>query len=158
AAAAAVGDHLVACQIVLRHRLLPLEPPSRRSLRRPRALDRTAVGLHRTQVASTDEAMRPVIEIVAVEFIDAHPDGTRGDEGIEYLVVEEAVHARRDLIRIIAPDHALAGVRIVGLADSGEQKQLDVEQLKGTEQHEAGRPRPFIATGVYICYAGGALS
>ena len=102
--------------------------------------------------------MRPVIEIVAVEFIDAHPDGTRGDEGIEYLVVEEAVHARRDLIRIIASDHALAGVRIVGLADSREQKQVDVEQLKGTEQHEVRRLLPFIRAGVDIGDAGGAFS
>ena len=88
AAAAAVRDHLVTCQIVLRHRLLPLGPhrgvPSVSS-----SLDRSAVGLHRTQIASTDKAMRPVIEIVAVEFVDAHPDRTRRDEGIEYLVVEE---------------------------------------------------------------------
>ena len=75
--------------------------------------------------------MRPVIEIVAVELIDAHPDSARGDKRIEDLVVEVGVHARRDLIRIIAPDHALAGVRIVGPADPGEQKQMDVEQLKG---------------------------
>src|SRR6516225_9845885 len=59
-AAAAVGDHLVTCQIVLRHRLLPLEPPSRGSLRHPCALERSAVGLHRAQVAATDETMRPV--------------------------------------------------------------------------------------------------
>src|SRR5262245_3076104 len=75
-AAAAVGDRLVIPQIVLRHRLFPFAPPSRRSLRCPCALDWAAVGLHRTQVAPTDEAMRPMIEIVTVELIDAHSDGT----------------------------------------------------------------------------------
>src|SRR5215469_1678910 len=78
-AAAAVGDDFVTAQIVLRHRLLPVETPSRSSLRCPRALDRPAVGLHRAHIAAADEAVRPMIEIVAVELIDAHPDRTGCD-------------------------------------------------------------------------------
>src|SRR4029077_7005626 len=104
-AAAAMGDRLVAAQIVLRYRLLPLKTPSRSSLRRPGALERSAVGLHSPHVAATNEAMLPVIEIVAVELIDAHPDSARGDKRVEDLVVEKRVDTRRDLIGIISPDH-----------------------------------------------------
>src|SRR5262249_58614184 len=110
------------------------------------------------EAATAGEAVRAVIEIVAVELVDAHPDGARGDKGIKDLVVKKAVHGGRELIGIIAPDHALAGVRIVGLADSGEQKELHVEQLEGAEQHEVGRLLPFVAAGIDIGDAGGALS
>src|SRR5260370_21482144 len=102
-----MGDGLVVAQVTLRHRLLPLGTPSRCSLWCPRALDRSAIGLHRAHVTAADEAVRSVIEIVAVELVDAHPDGARGNKGIEDLVVEEGVHAGCNLGRIISPDHTL---------------------------------------------------
>src|SRR5215468_10023527 len=111
-AAAAMGDRFVTAQIVLRHRLLPLKTPSRSALRCPCALQRSAVGLHRAHVAPTNETMRPVIGIVAIKLIDAHPDSARADKRAEELAAEKRVNAGCDLIGIISPDHALVAARI----------------------------------------------
>src|SRR5262249_58707846 len=112
----------------------------------------------RDQIADSNEAMRPVIEIVAVELINAHPDRARGDERVEDLVVEKGIYARCDLIGVIAPNHALVRARIVWLADAGNKKQMHVEQLEGAEQHEVGRLLPFVAAGIDIGNAGCRLS
>src|SRR5581483_6767787 len=78
--------------VVLLDRLLPLRAPQRRARRHRRGLDRSSIGLHLSHVAAADEAVRTMVEIVAVEFVDAHADRSGGDEGIEYELggVEEA--------------------------------------------------------------------
>jgi hypothetical protein len=44
------------------------------------------------------------------------------DEGVQDLVVEEDVDSGSDLVGMVAPDHTVAGARIVGLADAGQQQ------------------------------------
>ena len=119
-AAVHAGAGLERAEIVVAHRLLPLRAPFRRAGRDRRRLDRPAVGLHLAHVAAADEAVRAVIEIVAVELVDAHADRAGGDERIEVelLVVEEADHVRDGLVREVAADHAGVGDRIVGLCRS----------------------------------------
>ena len=65
---------------------------------------------------------------------------------------------RGNLIGEVTPDHALAGVGIVGRADAGQQQHMHVEQLKGAEQHQVGRLLPFLAVAVDIGDAGRALA
>ena len=62
-----------------------------------------------------------------------------------FVLVEEADRGGCRLVGVIAPDLALAGARIVGLPDSGQQQQLDVEELEGTQQDEVGRLLPLLA-------------
>ncbi len=61
-----------------------------------------------------------MVEIVAVEFVDAHANGARGDERIEveFVLVEESDGARDRLMGEVAADHPLIGDRIVGLANA----------------------------------------
>ena len=96
-AAVHAGARLHGAEIVVLDGRLPCRAPFRRAGRRQRAFDRAGAGLHLADVAAADEAERAVIEIVAVEFVDAHADRAGGDERIEVelRVVEEAVHATR---------------------------------------------------------------
>src|SRR5581483_11527352 len=98
---------------------------------------------------AADEAVRPVVEIVAVVLVDTHADRARGDERIEVelVLVEEGDRTRHGLVREVAPDLPLPGRRIVRLADAGEEEQLDVEQLERAEQHEVGRLLDLAAGG-----------
>ena len=84
-------------EVVVLDRRLPFRAPARRARRHGRRLDRPSVGLHLAHVAAADEAVRAMVEIVAVEFVDAHADRAGGDERIEveFLLVEEADRRRR---------------------------------------------------------------
>ncbi len=147
-------------QIVVALRLLPFGAPARRAGRHRRRLDRPSIRLHLAEIAAADEAERAVIEIVAVELVDAHADRAGRDERVEVELgpIEEADHARHGLVGEVAADVARAGLRIVGLADPGEQQKLDVEQLKCAQEDEVGRLLPFLAGGVDEGDAGRALA
>jgi hypothetical protein len=43
----------------------------------------------------------------------------------------------------VAADMAFPALRIVGLADTREQKQLDIEKLERAQQHDVGGLLPF---------------
>ena len=51
------------------------------------------------------------------------PSAPAPTNGIDDLVVEEHIDAGDDLIGVVLADHALAGLRVVGLADAGQQQQ-----------------------------------
>jgi hypothetical protein len=104
--------------------------------------------------------MRAVIEIVAVEFVDACADRAGPDKRIEIelLAVEEAVHGRNGLVRVIAADHAAVGHRIIGLADLRQQQKLDVEHRVGRQDHQVGRLFELLAACIDEGHAGRTLA
>src|SRR4051794_6944811 len=61
-----------AAEIVVAYRGLPCRAPCRRPWRGGRCLNRTAVGLDLSHIATANKAMWAMVEIVAVELIDAH--------------------------------------------------------------------------------------
>ena len=128
-AAVDAGAGLHRAEIVVAHRVLPARAPFWRPGRDRCGLDRPAVGLHLAHVAAADEAVRTVIEIVAVELVDAHSDRAGGDERIEveFLVVEEPIDARHGLVGEVAADHAGIGDGIVRLSDLRMQQKLHIE-------------------------------
>ena len=78
--------------------------------------------------------------------IDAHADRARCDERVEvkFLWVEEPVHRRGRLMRVVASDCAAVCHEIVRATDLRVQKELDVEQRIGREDHEVGRLLPTV--------------
>ena len=68
--------------------------------------------------------------------------------GLSDLVVEEHVHRRGDLVGVVLADHALAGRRVVGLADARQQQQLHVVQAKAHRIDELGRLLELLALRV----------
>ena len=118
-----------AAEIIVAHRGLPCRAPCRRPWREGRRLDRTAVGLDLSYVATTNKAMWAMVEIIAIELIDAHSDRAGSNERVEVelLVVEEPVRSRNSLMCKVAADHALVGDGIVRLSDFREQQELHIE-------------------------------
>src|ERR1700722_11823381 len=154
------GAGLDGAEIVFLHRLLPFGAPFGRSRRDQRAFDRAGAGLNLSHVAAADEAVRAMVEVVAVELVDAHADRAGGDERIEVelLVVEEAIDARDGLVGIITPDDPGIGGGIVGLIDPGMQQELHVEQRVGRQDHQIGLLPPFLAAGIDKGHAGGPFA
>src|ERR1700744_711277 len=99
-------------QIIVPDRSLPGRAPLRRAGRRQRAFYWTGPRLHLADVPAADEAERAMVEVVAVELVDAHADRAGGDERVEVelALVEEAVHGRYRLMSEVASDPALAGL------------------------------------------------
>jgi len=64
--------------------------------------------LHLPHVTAADKAVRAMIEIVAVEFIDTHADRAGCDKRVEdeFVGIEKACRARDGLVGEIAADHA----------------------------------------------------
>ncbi len=113
--------------VVLGDRLLPALAPGRRAGRDRVVLNRPAVGVDRADERPTDEAQLGVIEIVAGEVVDQRSRRARRHEWIDDdVLVEERGGAAHRLVGVVAPHHALAGGRIVGLADSREQQHAHV--------------------------------
>jgi hypothetical protein len=110
-------------------------------------------------IAAADKTVRAVIEVVAVEFVDAHPDRAGCDERIEVelLVVEEPEHVRDGLVREVAADHSFVGDGIIRLSDFRQQQKLHVENRKSRQDHEISRLLPFLSRGVDEGNAGRAL-
>ena len=101
-----------------------------------------------------------MIEIVAIELVDAHADRARSDERIEivFVLVEEGDRGRHGLVREITPDLALAGPRIIRRANSGQQQQLDVKELERAQKHEIGGLLAFLARRIHIGHTGGPFA
>src|SRR6185437_16135937 len=97
--------------IVLAHGLLPLGTPGGSARRDRGTLDGPAVRLDLAHVASAHKPVRSMIEVVAIELIDAHPDGTGGDERVEHESggIEEAAHIGDGLVSKVAADHSAVG-------------------------------------------------
>src|SRR5580704_9649081 len=79
--------------------------------------------------------------MVGIEFIDdAQASGAGSDERIDLDVFAE-IRSRRtiQLVGVILADDAVAAHRIVGNANSGQQKQSDVVELKRAKHDEVGR-------------------
>src|SRR5262249_23694632 len=113
------GSGIHRAEIVVLYGLLPFGAPSGRSRRRQRVLDGPSARLDVAQIAAAHETMRAVVEIVAIELVDAHADRAGSDEGIEdvLVLVEEPDRGRNRLVRKIASDLAFTRLRVVGLAD-----------------------------------------
>jgi len=113
-------------------------------------LNRAPVRLHLPHVSAPDETELTVIEIVAVEFVDAHADRAGGDKRIEveFVLVEESDCLGDRLVGEVAADHARVGDRVVRLADARQQQELDVEDREGREDDEVSRLFPFVAARI----------
>ena len=96
---------------------------------------------------AAEEAKPGVVEIVAVEVVDVGAvRGAGRHERIDLLVLEEHRHAvAADLIAVVPADGALAGRRIVRLADAGREHQQHVVEDVGAEDDEAGRLLELLA-------------
>ena len=84
---AAVRRDRGALQIVLCHRLLPALAPLRRALGHVVLQDRPATGRPQGDVAAADEALRTVVEVVAVEFVDGLAEQVRAHERIDLMAL-----------------------------------------------------------------------
>src|SRR6185295_16371563 len=93
-------------QVVIAQRLLPLQSPGRRAWRQFQAFERPSVGLHLPEVAAADETERTMIEVVAIELVDAHADRAGGNERVKvvFILVEETERSRHGLVREVAAD------------------------------------------------------
>jgi len=86
-----------------------------------------------------------VVEVFAVEVVDAHRGAGIADERIPLLVLEERGGARLELVGVVLADGALAALAIVRLADPGEQQLLHVAEHERRQHHDAGRLLVFLA-------------
>src|SRR5215467_3151826 len=134
-------------EVVVAHRPFPLRAPGGRAGGHRRRFHRPAIGLHLAQVPAADKPQRTVIEIIAVELVDAHADRARGDEWIEvvFCFVKEADRAGHRLMGEIAPDLASAGTWLIWLAYTGKQQELYIEELERAQQDEVSGLLPLLA-------------
>ena len=147
-------------EVIVARRALPFCAPARRSRRNMGGLDRAPARLHLPHISAADEAKRTMVEIVAVELVDAHADRAGGDERIEveFVLVEEAEDVGDRLVSEVAADHARVRHRIVRLADARHQEEVNVEDGEGGEDHEVGRLLPFLAARIDKGDAGRAFA
>ncbi len=80
-----------------------------------------------------------MVEIVAVKVVDHHAEGARAHEGVQLLILEEQSDAGIDLVAVIAPDRALAGLGVIRGADAGMQHQMGVAEHPGRQDDQPGR-------------------
>ena len=101
-----------------------------------------------------------MIEIIAVELVDAHADRTGSDERIEHEFggIEEAYDVRDCLMAKVAADDTGIADGIIALADPRQQQKLHVEDRVGGQDHQIRRLLPLVAVGIDKGHAGGALS
>ena len=97
--------------VPIAQRLLPAGAPSRRVVGEHGLLDRTCAGRLRQDVAAADEAMRPVVEVVAVVVVDRHSHRAGARIGVHPLVGEERVDIGHGLVGEIPADRAASGGR-----------------------------------------------
>ena len=133
--------------------------PARSAGRHRPVADRTTVGMAARKARAAEEAEPRVIEIVAVDVVERHRRAGRTHERIELLVLEEHRHAHAgELVAVVLAHRALAGLRIVGLADAGVEQQGDVAEHVGREHDHAGRLLVLLAgAGVGVDDAGDLL-
>jgi hypothetical protein len=121
--------------------------------------DRRAADNLDLDIAATDKAERAMVEIIGVEIIhgDRHSAGPHEwvDAGI---LIEEQIDRGGRLMGEIAPDRARPGLRIIRLADAGEQHQADIIDREGTEIDEVRGLEEFLAGGIDIGDAGRVLT
>ncbi|MCY1375577.1 hypothetical protein D9M69_630030 [compost metagenome] len=100
-----------------------------------------------------------MVEVVGIEVVHRDAAATGADEGVGvHVLVEEGLDGGHVLVGEVLPHHTLAGTRVVGLADAGEQQQAHVVELEGAEDHQARRLHDLAALGVDVGHAGGFLA
>src|SRR5205085_1433483 len=136
----ALGVELGVVAVPLGSRALPLRAPARRAVRhRPVAgADRRRAAVAAVDVAAAEEAQPAVIEALAVEVVDRDAHAGRADERVHLLVLEERLGAGLELVAVVLADYALAGARVVRLADAGEQHHLGIAEREGRQDDDAG--------------------
>src|SRR5262249_59989717 len=113
---------------------LPLPPPGGRAGRHWPRQDRPAVRGAALDPGTAEEAETAVVEIVAVEVVDIGAVRPRRHERVDLLVLEEDRHSiAGDLVAIVAAYRALAGLVVVGLADSCREHQENIVEDIGAE-------------------------
>src|SRR6516164_8833187 len=134
-------------QVIVSQRLFPFQSPGRRSWRQLHTFERAPIRLHLTEIAASYEAQGAMIEVVAIELVNAHADCARRDERVEVelVLVEETERSRDRLVREVPPNLTLSRRGIVWLADAGEQKKLHIEQLKTAQNDQIGRLLELVA-------------
>ena len=88
--------------------------------------------------AAADEPFLAVVKAAGVEVINHHGQRACGHERVHpRLLIEKHRSTTADLVGVVATDNALAGRRVVGLADARPQHQVDVAKRIGSKDHEA---------------------
>ena len=120
--------------------------------------DRPSAGRPQRDITAADEAMRSVVEVVAVEFVDRLAERAGAHERVHDFV-EEHIDRRRDLVGIVAAGHAVVCLRIVWLCRCPESSnRCDVVLGERTQDDEVRRLLEFAALHVDIGHAGGTLA
>src|SRR5207344_610391 len=105
--AAALRREAHRAAIPLDHVALPLRAPVGRAAREDARTDRLHAVGGAGEITAAQEAEAGVVEVVAVEVVDASVAAARLHERIEVLVLEEGVGAGLCLIAVVATDRAL---------------------------------------------------
>ena len=90
-----------------------------------------------------------MIEVLAVEIVNGDRHARGAHERVEFSPLEEGVTAGLELVAIILPDYTLAGLRIIGFADTREQQLLGVAKYVGGEHDQASGLLVFVA-GLHV--------
>src|SRR5262249_38881718 len=101
--------------------LLPADAPAWRIVRQSAPADRRCAAVRAGEIAAAEEAQARVGEVLAVEVVDDDRHARRAHERIEFPPLEERLATGLELIAVVLADHPLAGLRVVGLADAGQQ-------------------------------------
>src|SRR5215207_5247427 len=142
--------------VVLLDRLLPRASPARGAgWKGTAAENRPGPGLATGDIATAEEPQIRVVEVVTIELVDAKAVGARTHEAVDDAVRVPDGRARAaGLIGVVLTDDAAPGLRIVWLADLGEQHQPHVLQRPGAEDDEVGRLLLLHAVGIVVGDAG----
>nr|GEZ34032.1 hypothetical protein [Tanacetum cinerariifolium] len=125
--------------VVLDRGFFPFRTPRRGAGRERARVDGRSADRGYPGAAAADETQTGVVEVVVVELVDAHADGTATDKWVEVLVIEEHAHAVGGLVRVVAARGAGVGHRVVRLADAGQQHQAHVFKDEGADHHQLCR-------------------
>ncbi|KAG1455868.1 hypothetical protein G6F57_015214 [Rhizopus arrhizus] len=141
------------------HTRFPGRAPAGGARRRRRLLDGTAAVAHVADAGAAQKAQRAVVELVAVQVVHAHAARAGAHEGVQLGALgQQHVHRAVHLVCVVLADHAFIGLRVIRLADTGEQQEAHVVHLVGRQDHQIGRLVDFPALGVDVRHADGLLA
>ena len=137
------------------HRALPGAAPAGRAGRHRVVADRMGAAAGGDDRTTADEIEAGMVEIVAVEIVDGHAERTRAHEIVEYPVAEEQRRRRLRLVGVVGADHPPPRRRVVRLADTRHQHQVDVAEYPGGQHDHIGGLLERVPGGVEIGHPGG---
>src|SRR6202034_3290364 len=106
--------------------------------------ERLRAHAHGGDHATADKGKIAVIENVRVKIGDAHARAAGAHEFINGFR-EKSLDSESHLVGQIFSERAFSGGRIVDGSNAGKQKQVVIAKRVGSENHEIGRLKNFLA-------------